>query len=181
MTGKRSYIEVDASPNLLAGSHCKYFELGRRHPVASFQKLLVWQVIDRINGSVGSESEQVFPNRQSSEEGLSVEVTIDVHVSKIIEMFPDPHLGFWALVTLGAGVIVVDHAALEPVLIVKFIGSVFGVGGIANVEIRGRNNFLIGVYHSDVDYFSCQTRSRIEGLNFEAERIVALVDLEEGL
>jgi hypothetical protein len=96
-------------------------------------------------------------------------------------MFPDPHLGFWALVTLGAGVIVVDDAALEPVPIVKFIGSVFGVGGVADVEVRGRNNFLIGVYHSDVDYFSCQAGSRIESLDFEAERIVALMDLEEGL
>ena len=70
-----------------------------------------------------------------------------------------------------------NYATLEPMLIVKLVGSMFCVSGIADVKVRSGNDFFVGVDYCHVDDLSGETRTRVESLNLEAEIIMAFMDL----
>ena len=96
-------------------------------------------------------------------------------------MLSDSHLWVGSFVAFEATVIIVYNVALEPVFIVKLIGAVSWVGGVADVEVRCRNYVLIGVDYRHIDNFSCKARTRVESLYFEAKIAMTLMNLKKGL
>ena len=48
---------------------------------------------------------------------------------------------------LVAGVVIVNDIAVEPVFVINGVNPMFFVCDVGEVEILGRNDFLVGVHH----------------------------------
>jgi hypothetical protein len=106
---------------------------------------LVREVADLVDGTVGTESKEVFPDGDTAKRSFSVEVAADVEVVEVVEMFPNLNLGFIIEVALLARIVIVENVAFKPASIVYLIDSGLRNSEVGLVELLSRNDLFVGV------------------------------------
>jgi hypothetical protein len=76
-----------------------------------------------------------------------------MQVCEIIEMLSYTYGGVGFFVTFGAGVVVVNEVAVEPVAVAPLEATTFVDSEISTVELLGWGDLLVNIDNSNVDSF----------------------------
>ena len=79
---------------------------------------------------------------------------------------------------IWAWIVVMNDASIKPMSVVKFVVSMFRIGGVADVKIRSRSNIFISVDNSHIDDLSSYAWARVVCLDLEAEGVMTFMNLK---
>ena len=113
--------------------------------------MLVGKVVDLADRSVRPESKEVFPDGNTSSQGFSVRVAINVHVEEVIEMLAYSDRGVGSLMALVTGIVIAYNVAIEPMAVAPLPKPAVSNSEISLIEFLCRSDLLVSVYDSDVD------------------------------